>query len=101
MSTPRTTAALMAILESRGELCEHTAPKILVKTCRQLETELAAERAKVAKLREALSQFTHEHFSFSLCICEPDAGESGSPEKCVCQMAERTLAETAPKEGAK
>ena len=50
MSTPLTTSALRTILETRGEVCESTAPEVLVKLCRKLETELAAEREKTARL---------------------------------------------------
>lgn len=90
MSTPRTTSALRTILESCGELCESTAPEVLVKLCRKLETELAAEREKVATLRDAA-----KHFSWC-ATCAYDIADCKEGSEHF-----KALAETAPKEEAK
>jgi hypothetical protein len=58
--TPKTNEALDAILREKGELCEDTAPAVLVKTCRQLERENAAMREAIREAHAALSRVTAE-----------------------------------------
>ena len=51
--TPRTREALEVILRTKGEICEDTAPAVLVKLCRQLERENATMRDIFPKVLEA------------------------------------------------
>jgi hypothetical protein len=47
--TPETTQALSLILDEHGELCEDSAPFILVRLCKKLERERDEARAEAAK----------------------------------------------------
>lgn len=49
MNTPRTNEALAALLERDGELSEENAPEVLVKLCKELETEAGQLREQVER----------------------------------------------------
>ena len=63
MSTPKTNKALAAILERDGELSEENAPEVLVKLCRELESEADQLRDQVVNSRK---QATHPANNLSM-----------------------------------
>ena len=60
--TPETLEALSAILEEKGELCEDTAPAILVRLCKRLERRARAAESRLAKWEAELSKVMPSDF---------------------------------------
>jgi hypothetical protein len=52
--TPETNQALSLILDEHGELCEDSAPFILVRLCKKLERKLKASKELIESLEDAL-----------------------------------------------